>query len=342
VTSPAGAAEPAAGGEVTAPQVTAAPDINAVVIKATAAEQEEFAALIKELDKPRDQVMLEVMLVSVRSSNQFNLGVELSGASLGTKNQTIGFTTFGVGTVDPATGKLGFAVRPPFGGNFGVFRSNEFSLVLNALKSVGDTRAASSPRILVQDNATAQIKQLNREPIVTISQGQTSTLSGFGGFAEAGTTLDVIPHVSRDDLLRLEYQVNLSAFDQRTPEQQAANLPPPVRQNSSTGVVRIPADYTVVLGGLTATNDQRIRQGVPFLADLPVVGELFASRTNARSNETLYIFIRPVLLRDPAYRDLRFLSENDVRRAKLSRRDFPENPIKSFSATPGPKNRGAR
>ena len=78
---------------------------------------------------------------------------------------------------------------------------------------------------------------------------------------------------------------------------QAANLPPPVRQNS---------------------------------------------RTNARSNETLFIFIRPVLLRDPAYRDLRFLSENDVRRAKLSRRDFPENPIKSFSATPGPKNRGAR
>jgi type II secretory pathway component GspD/PulD (secretin) len=103
----------------------------------------------------------------------------------------------------------------------------------------------------------------------------------------------------------------------------------------------VPADYTVVLGGLNATTDLQSKSGVPILADLPIVGSLFSSRTEARTNETLFIFIRPILLRDPAYRDLRFLSAEDVRRARLSRQDFPANPIKSF-ANAAVKQGGAR
>jgi type II secretion system protein D len=330
------------GGEVIAAQATAAPEINAVIIKASAAEQEEFAKLIRELDRPRDQVMMEVTIVNVRATNQFNLGVDVSAAHIGDSKQVIGFSTFGISRVNPLTGQLSFPVAPQVGGNFGVFKSDDFSLVLNALKTVGDVRITSTPKVLVEDNATAQIQQLNREPIVTVSQGQTSTLSGFGGYAEAGTTLAVVPHVSTEDWLRLEYEVNLSAFDQRTAEQRAANLPPAVRQNSNRGVVRVPSDYTVVLGGLASRSDQRVRQGIPLLSDLPLLGELFSSRTNTNTKDTLFIFIRPVLLRDPAYRDLRFLSETDIHRAKLWRRDFPMNPIKTFSLDREPDAGAAR
>ncbi|MCY2951740.1 MAG: hypothetical protein NTU53_07150 [Planctomycetota bacterium] len=311
-------------------QVTAAAEINAVVIKASASEHEEFLSLIRELDRPRDQVMLEVTLVTVRSTNNFNLGVELSGAHLNTTN-TIGFSNFGVGKVDSATGNLAFTQPPPFGLNFGVFRADEFNVVFNALKTVGDTRITATPKILVEDNATAEIKQLSKEPYTVLSQGATTTVTSFGGFAEAGATLAVVPHVSKEDWLRLEYQVNLSSFDKRSPQQLAANLPPPIRQNTSQGTVRIPAEYTVVLGGLASTRDETVRDGIPLLMDIPLVGSLFENRSSGQVKETLFIFIRPIVLRDLKFKDLQFLSLEDVQQAKLSRKDFPDNPLKSFA-----------
>ena len=325
-----GSGQPIAADVIPA-QVTAAPDINAVVIKASAAEHEEFAVLIRQLDKPRDQVMLEVTLVTVRSSENFNLGVELSGAHLnGGEGNRIGFSTFGVGKVDPATGNLGFATPPAFGLNFGLFKTDEFSIVFNALKTVGDTRISATPKILVEDNAPAEIKQLSKEPYTTVSQGQSSTLTSFGGFAEAGATFTVIPHISKDEWLRLEYQVNLSSFDKRTPQQLAANLPPPIRQNTSQGTVRIPADHTVVLGGLASTRDEQVKDGIPLLCDIPIIGSLFENRSTGQSRETLFIFIRPVVLRDLAFRDLQYLSREDVQKAKLASRDYPDNALRLF------------
>lgn len=319
-------------GDVIPLQVTAAPEINAVIIRASAAEQEEMAVLIRELDKPRDQVQLEATLVIVRSTDSFRFSVEGSIANVNLNGtSTIGFTSYGISTVDTATGDLAFASPPPAGLNFGVFRSEDYSLVLNMLKTVGETRITSSPQILIEDNAQAQIRQVAREPYAVASQGQSSTITSFGGYAEAGTTLTVIPHIAKDDWLRLEYAVDLSAFDQRTAEQLAANLPPPARQNTSQGVVRLPADHTVVLGGLVGTRDDRTRDGLPFLIDIPVLGALFGRQTTSKVNETLFIFIRPVVLRDPAFRDLRFISEQDMARARFEQKDFPVNEIKTFS-----------
>ncbi|MGE5612383.1 MAG: secretin N-terminal domain-containing protein, partial [Bacillota bacterium] len=336
-----GSGESNSAADVIPAQVTAAPEINAVVIRASAAEHEEFAALIRELDKPRDQVMLEVTLVTVRNVNNFNIGVELSGAHLGgPEPQTIGFSTFGVGQVDSAGGNLSLAKAPPFGLNFGVFQADEFSFVFNALKTVGDTRITATPKILVEDNAPAEIKQLSKEPYSIVSQGQTTTLTSFGGFAEAGATLTVIPHVSREDWLRLEYQVNLSSFDKRTPQQLAANLPPPVRQNASQGTVRIPAGYTVALGGLASTRDEQVKDGIPLLSDIPLLGTLFSNSASGQVKETLFIFIRPVLLRDLAFRDLRFLSEEDIRQAQIARHEYPENPLKTLSPATPEQTRG--
>ncbi len=325
-----GEVETGGAADVIRAQVSAAPEINAVVIKASAAEHEEFASLIRELDKPRDQVMLEVTLVAVRATDSFNLGVELSGIHLNTTN-VIGFSNFGVGRVDSSTGNMSFGKPAPFGMSFGVFRADEFGIVLNALKTVGDTRITATPKILVEDNAPAEIKQLSKEPYTVLSQGTSTTVTSFGGFAEAGATLSVVPHVSKEDWLRLEYQVNLSSFDKRTPQQLAANLPPPIRQNTSQGTVRVPAEHTVVLGGLAATRDETVRDGIPLLMDIPVLGSLFENRSTGQQRETLFIFIRPIVLRDLRFRDLQFLSLEDVQRAKVARRDYPENPVKRFA-----------
>ena len=177
----------------------------------------------------------------------------------------------------------------------------------------------------------AQFSQLNQEPFETLSQGETTAVTSFGGFVDAGTMLSVIPHLSEHDWLRLEYEIQLSSFSARTAEQLAANLPPPRQQNVISGVVRIPAEHTVVLGGLVSTRKDKVVEGIPFLADIPLLGEVFKNRSSGDNYETLFIFIRPVILRDENFKDLLFLSEQDIKKAKLSREKDPVNPLKMFA-----------
>ena len=319
-------------GDILPPQITEAPNINAVVIKASAVEQEEFRAVIEQLDRARDQVMLEVTLVALRSSDDFTLGVEVGAARIGSSGPTtIGFTKYGIGSTDSATGAVRIAPAAPFGLNYAIFNSDDFSLVLNALRTVGDTRVTSAPKILIEDNAVGEISQVSQEPYEVLSQGETTTTSTYGGTVDAGTTLTVTPHVAeRDDWLRLEYAINLSRFGVR----ENPNLPPPVLQNDIRGTVRIPGGHTVVLGGLVATRREHVEDRVPLIGEVPLVGELFKNRSDTDLSETLFVFIRPMVLRKRGFEDLLFLSEQDIRDADVTRSQAPQNLLELM--VPGP------
>jgi len=312
-------------------RVTAVPEINAIVIRASAAEHEELASVIKEMDKPRDQVILEVTVVTVRADTSFQLGVELGRVGLDDPTQRIGFTAFGIGTPDPTTGVVRTSEPPPLGLNLAMFNAADFSLVLNVLKTVGDVRVTSAPKILVQDNVTAMISQLNQEPYESVSQGESSTLTSFGGFVDAGTQLTVNPHISQENWVRIDYEVLMSTFGQRTAQQLASNLPPPKRETRAVGTVRVPAEHVVVLGGLVGDRQEKSVDSVPLLGDIPLVGALFRRRSSSSIKETMYIFIRPVILRDPSFQDLIYLSDKDIREARLKRDEYPTNPLKTFA-----------
>ncbi len=328
--APGGGAAESSAGDVLPARVTAAEEINAVIIRASAAEQDEYSAVIRDMDQPRDQVLLEVTVVTVRNDDSLDLGVEVFGRIGISGTEILGFTNFtsreiGAGTVDQSEEEQ----DSPLGLNLGIFNSDDLSIVLNALKTVGETRIASAPRLLVQDNAEAELRQIAQEPFEVISQSDSSTITSFGGFVDAGTSLLVVPHISDDDWLRLDYEVTLSSFGVRTAEQLEANLPPPRRENTSRGTVRVPNEYVVVLGGLTSTREDETVSSVPILGDIPLMGNLFKNRTTTRFKETLFIFVRPIALRDPAFRDLLSLSRAQARQAKVAA-DVPMNPLKFF------------
>jgi len=316
------------------PRVTAAPEINAVVVRAAAAEHDALASVIQSLDRPREQVQLEVTLVTITSADEFRLGVELGGARFGSIG-TLGFTTFGIGQADPTTGGVTISPTAPFGLNLSVFNGDDLSMVVNALKSVGDTRISSAPKLLVADNSPGALSQIEEEPFITSSQGDATTLTSFGGFVEAGTTVEVIPHISKDDWLRLDYEIELSSFRARNAQQLAANIPPPRTVNTTSGTVRIPDGYAVALGGLVGKRDEQTIDKVPLLGDIPLLGELFKNRRETGTYSTLYVFIRPVILRDPGFRDLLLLSEDDLR-ATGTDDGFPTNPMKLLTPSQGP------
>jgi len=322
-------------GDILPPRVSVAPEINAVIIRASSTEHEEFVRVIRELDKPRDQVILEVTLVTVRSNKTLDVGVDVGfgvrnwGNSGGEPTQHTGFATFGVGAVDAQTGAVKIGT-PALGLNYSIFNLKDLSLVLKALQTVGDVRIASIPKILVEDNAQAEISQYNQEPYEVANQGEESTITSFGGFVDAGTAMVVRPHIAEAGWLRLQYSISLSSFGTRNSQQEIANLPPPRRQTQTNGTVRIPEEHIVVLGGIKSMREDKSEDSVPWLSDVPWLGELFKKRSRNKIHETLYIFIRPIVLRDPKFRDLLYLSEIDIKSAKLDNARYPTNPLKMF------------
>jgi general secretion pathway protein D len=107
----------------------------------------------------------------------------------------------------------------------------------------------------------------------------------------------VLPRINAGDTIRL--QVNQEASSIAEAQTQAASDLVTNRRAITTTVL---ADngQTIVLGGLTADDFQDTRQQVPILGDIPIVGELFKSRRETHQKRTLFIFLKPTILRDGA------------------------------------------
>lgn len=281
-------------------------DRNQIVIKAPQRQQREFARIIEKIDIRRPQVYIEAKIIAVSASEDFRLAVD----TLATPGQQILLTNFGLAfpTLEGggATGFQG-AIIP----------SGDVEFVINALTSNTTARIISSPRILVNDNEEGSVNSLRQEPYAETTQNASTTTTSQGGVAEAGTTLTVTPRISDSGMLNLEYEIELSSFDERTQEQIEAGLQPPKQTETYSGSVALPNDATIVVGGLTNQRDGETVDKVPLLGDLPIIGEVFRATRKNTSASTIYVFIRPRILSEPNFNDLRLLTKGPQQESRL-------------------------
>jgi general secretion pathway protein D len=138
--------------------------------------------------------------------------------------------------------------------------------------------------------------------------------TSFAGYASAGTTVAVTPHISEGDYLRLDYSLTLNSF---TGTSASAGVPPPRQTNSIDSKVVVPDGHTVIVGGLKRQDLSDTASKIPFLGDIPGLGLLFSNVTKRTTESSLFVFIRPVILRDDQFKDLKYLSEIDSQSAEL-------------------------
>lgn len=291
-------------------RITADPHTNALIVIGDTAVQAIYKALIERLDVRRPQVMIEVTLVILDTSDSFSLGIEIGG-NVGGNPEFISFSAFGLSEVDPATGSL--TINPGIGFNGTLLSPDIADVVIQALQRTGRARIVSTPRILINDNAEGKISSTSQEPFETVNSFDTVATTSFGGFVDAGTTITTSPRISNGDHLALDYTVELSSFT----GERLADLPPPRILNSLESSVTLPNSYTVVTGGLTTTNESESRDAIPLLGQIPFLGALFRNDLNSTTQNTLFVFIRPTILRDDKFADLRSLSAADVEAAGL-------------------------
>lgn len=291
---------------VHAPNATVAadPNTNSIIVIAPPAVQTTYAELIKRLDERRPQVQIECTIVTLDTSDGYSLAVDVAKVGGFGNSTLITFSSFGVSTLAPKTGALTPVAAQ--GGTAALLSPDIANAVVRALSTHSRARLVSAPQILVNDNGKGKLQSVAQQPFAEIlDTASTQSRTGLGGQAEAGTTISVEPHISQDDYLQLAYSVELSAFTGAA----QSGLPPPSQKNTVDSTVTIPDGYTIVVGGLQQKNFQHVLNSIPVIENIPLVNLLFGSRSTQRQDTTLFVFIRPVILRDDKFMDLKYLSE---------------------------------
>jgi len=286
--------------ELFVPQIEAKVSVNkatnSVVVLATTRQHRELERLIKELDVRRKQVLIKAMIVEVTIYDDTDLGVELDYIN----GDTVTFTSFGLSTINPATGEREIIVSS--GGTAAVLRPSSVQAILKALRSTGNARIVSAPQILVNDNAVGSIQSIAEEPTTETNLGETTTTTSFAGFVEAGTQFAITPHISEGDYLRVEYQIILNSFGSKPTD---PSIPPPRSTSSIQSEATVPDGFTIVVGGLEAVNESRSIDKVPLLGDIPLIGMAFTNTMIRKQYITTYLFITPTIMKSEDFSDLK-------------------------------------
>ncbi|NIJ20768.1 general secretion pathway protein D [Sphingomonas naasensis] len=283
--------------------VQPAPELNAVVVRGTPTAIASIEPLITDLDVRRPQVLIEAAIAEITGDDAEALGIQLGTSGAALQPQGVGTSFDQAGT---SLGTILKALNVPAGalisngltGNVRI--GDDFSILVQALGTSTRANLLSTPQITVLDNVAGEFVSGQNVPFVTGSVLTDSTSVNPYTTIErkdVGITLRVLPRINAGDTIRL--QVNQEASSIAEAQTQAASDLVTNRRAITTTVL---ADngQTIVLGGLITDDRQDSRQQVPILGDIPIVGELFKSRRETRQKRTLFIFLKPTILRDPA------------------------------------------
>jgi type IV pilus assembly protein PilQ len=284
-----------------------------LLIQDTASSIENMREVLKALDQPTPQVMIEGRIVTVSTKHSRSLGITwgFQKSATGTSgNKFIVSDIFGTtgaalptpgGTpTGPINGSIPAAVNLPIAGPagaIGIIFGNvadqlRFNASLTALENQSLARTLSTPRIVALDNQEAEIKQGEDVPFTTVDSSGRTTVT----FEEAVLSLKVTPHVTADERISLKVRATDDTKGERIDF--AGGFAFPFNRNEATSSLLVDNGATVVIGGVRKRTESIAEDRVPFLGTIPVLGWLFKRRTENIEPETqeLLIFVTPTII----------------------------------------------
>ncbi len=310
----------AAGAQARAATIQAHAETNALIITAAPAVFRDLAAVVRQLDVRRAQVMVEAVIAEVTDELADELGVQWQSTNFDGERGYIGGTNYpgaggigGVigamqnplGTLAPSTGFnmgwIGGKVEVP-DGKGGTTTLFQVGALVKALRGDGRANVLSNPSVVTLDNTEAQFKVVQEVPFLTgqytnTAQGGTNMPTNPFQTVErkdVGLILTVTPHVNDGDAIRLEVKQEVSSIASTV----AGAVDLITNKRELTTSVLVPDGGMLVLGGLKQEETRENTQGVPGISRIPVLGHLFKSRGASRSRRNLMVFLRPIILRD--------------------------------------------
>jgi general secretion pathway protein D len=296
---------------------------NALIITAPPKIMKSLMAVIDKLDIRRAQVQVEAIIVEIDVNKSANLGVQwlldggnnygygvtnlpgsgtsivnLAAAVLGASNGSSVTTATGTSAISSSTVGTGatFAL-----GKYNSSTGRGFAALVQALRSDGSSNIISTPSLITMNNEEAEVKVTQEIPLITGSYSNTTasvsgTTSPFTTIQreEVGTILKVTPHINEGNSVQLKIEQEDSSPGAKITD--SADISTNKRSIKTT--VLIEDGGIIVLGGLMSDTVTQSEDRVPGLGAIPLLGNLFKSRSGSRQKKNLLVFIRPKILRD--------------------------------------------
>jgi general secretion pathway protein D len=298
-----GSAQPSTGGFIQAD-----PASNSLVITASESLYKQLRAVIDQLDTRRAQIYVEAMIVEVSEKKLAQAGFQwaaaggdtnLVGAGTNLKTNSIpGLFSLVGASKAAASGLTGFNVAF-------LHKLSDGTYNLGALASFLETNAdgnvLSKPNMIALDNEEAKIVVGQNVPFVT---GQYSNGASNGGSVnpfttverkDVGLTLRVRPQVGEGNTVRMTVFQENSSVEEAS---KSSNDGLTTNKSSIETTVVVDDGQIMVLGGLLKDGFSDGDSKVPLLGDIPILGNLFKSRSRSREKTNLMVFLRPVVMRN--------------------------------------------
>jgi type II secretory pathway component GspD/PulD (secretin) len=288
-------------------EIIIVPDENtfSLIVYASKKNQEWIGNLIKTLDKRRPQVLIDVTLVEISKSDEFEYDLNLVESFPDMTHSSGLIRDFNeiVGKLISKNQDRFIDVQAKSGAGTGFYADKHVNVLLSAMQSKGYGRVLAKPKILVNDNEkgtikttdTTYVKKTSSAPISTGAAGQQytpiETAVSYEPY-DAGITLDITPHISEGKLLRLEMNLTRSDFVSAL-----GDKPPDTTSSDITTIVTVPDGSTIILGGMLKLKQNKGGTKVPLLGDIPIVGGLFRSTSTSDSQRKLYVFVKAEIIR---------------------------------------------
>ncbi len=306
---------------------------NALVMAAPSAVIREIRSVVTKLDIARPQVLIEAVIAELSESQARNLSSQLvitgrdRGGYLtnfdGVLSGLLGSALGGSGSGDLNSTSIASALPNTVIGVVGDFdRENKrgIGLLVQALKTDGRTKILSTPSVITLDNEEATLSVGEQVPFPSGSYASTNNSNSVNPFTtvnreDVGVMLKVKPQISKGNAVRLEIEQESSKVKAGSADSQFGATT--TKSTMQTNVM-IQDGELLILGGLIEGQTDNSASKVPFLGDIPIIGNLFKSSSKGDSEKVLMMFIRPTIIRTPE--DARALSKSKFEH--LITRDF--------------------
>jgi general secretion pathway protein D len=264
-------------------RLTADPRTNSIILLADDSEYRNVLDIVRQLDAPPPQVLIEATIAEVTLTDRLRFGVQWF---FDDGDLTGGFSS---GSNDDAASSFpGLSIR---------YLDLDVRAVLNALSSVTDVQLISTPRILVLSNQSAELQVGDQVPIITqtaVGLNNDSRILNSVQYRDTGVVLSVTPRVSENGRMFIEIEQEVSEVAGTTSSDIDS---PTIQQRRLKTRIQVEDGQLIVLGGLLRSSRSLGDAGVPYLSRLPVVGGLFRTRDTTERQTELVMFLRPTVIR---------------------------------------------
>ncbi len=308
---------------------------NALVISAPPKLRQDIMGIIDQIDIPRDQVLVEAIIVELSESKEAELGITWIAEGSGS-NSPIAVTNLRTNGIVQLAQSVGSGQTPNVGiiaegltAGIGQISDSgtSWAALMSTLRGDSNNNIISTPRLVALDNEEAEIKVGQEVPFLT---GQFTNTGAAAGSVnpfqtiqreEVGTSLRITPQIndSAGMILTIEQETSSVEFGSSGAVDLITNS-----RSISTSVF-VENGQILVLGGMTDDELREAEKRVPGLGRVPGFGWLFKNRSANRVRNNLYVFIRPTILRDA--NDARTVTSENYRNAREAQMLQAEEPI---------------